>query len=200
MHSLGNEESAIARGPVLSSEKCKSTQLLATPQAMIPERLQKVTKAQVKAEGSTIWENAMIIATNLHTDQLELAGAQLEDTVQSLVTEEAEEWNGFPDSDEGRGNTELTEVERRRILEQMDEQSGNIKAFEKALANAENRRLWIGNLDPTATAVELEGIFSGYNVENITFPPKRKRIRQRYSFVILKNADEVGRAICELSG
>jgi hypothetical protein len=98
MHSLGNEESAIARGPVLSSEKCKSTQLLATPQAMIPERLQKVTKAQVKAEGSTIWENAMIIATNLHTDQLELAGAQLEDTMQSLVTGEAEEWNGFPDS------------------------------------------------------------------------------------------------------
>jgi hypothetical protein len=82
----------------------------------------------------------------------------------------------------------------------MDEQLGNIKAFEKALANAENRRLWIGSLDPTATAVELEGFFSGYNVENITFPPKRKRIRQRYGFVILKNADEVGRAICELSG
>jgi RNA recognition motif-containing protein len=82
----------------------------------------------------------------------------------------------------------------------MDEQSGNIKAFEKALANAENRRLWIGNLDPTATAVELEEFFSGYNVENITFPSKRKRIRQRHGFVVLKNADEVGRAICELPG
>jgi hypothetical protein len=52
---------------------------------------------------------------------------------------------------------------------------------------------------PTATAVELEGFFSGYNVESITFPPKGKRIRQRYGFVILKNADEAGRAMCELS-
>jgi hypothetical protein len=77
---------------------------LATPQATIPERLQKIAKAQVKAEGSTTWENAMIIAANLHTDQLESAGAQLEeDTVQSLVTEEAEEWNRFPDSDKGGG-------------------------------------------------------------------------------------------------
>jgi RNA recognition motif-containing protein len=81
----------------------------------------------------------------------------------------------------------------------MDEQSSNIKALEKTLANAEDCRLWIGNLDPTATAVELEGFFSGYNVESITFPPKRKRIRQRYGFVILKNADEAGRAMCELS-
>ena len=116
------------------------------------------------------------------------------------MIEEAEEWNGFPDGDEGRGDARPTEAERRRILEQMDERSGKGKAFEKALAKAEDRRLWIGNLDPTTTVVEREGFFSGYNVESITFPPKRRRIRRRYGFVILKNADAAGRAICKLSG
>lgn len=77
MHSLGNEEFAIARGPVLSSEKCKSTQLLATLQATIPESLQTISEAQVKAEGSTTWKNAMIIAANLYTDQLKSAGYSL---------------------------------------------------------------------------------------------------------------------------
>jgi hypothetical protein len=68
MHSLGNEESAIARGPVPSSEKCKLTQLLGTLQATIPESLQTIAEAQVKAEGSTTRKNAMIIAANLYTD------------------------------------------------------------------------------------------------------------------------------------
>jgi hypothetical protein len=200
MHSLGNQESGITRGPVLPSKKCKS-QLLATLQATIPEHLQKIAEAQVKAEGSITWKNAMMIAANLYIDQLESAGAQLgEDPVQSLETEEAEEWNGFPDGDEGGEDARLTEAEWRRILEQTDEQSSSIKAFEKVLANADDRRLWIGNLDPTATAVELEGFFSGYHVESIAFPPKRERIRRRYGFVNLGNADEAGRAICELSG
>jgi hypothetical protein len=84
MHSLGNEESAIARGPVLSSEKCKSTQLLATLQATIPESLQTIAEAQVKVEGSTTLKNAMIVAANLYTDQLELAGAQLGRTLCNL--------------------------------------------------------------------------------------------------------------------
>lgn len=197
MHSLGNQESGITRGPVLPSEKCKS-QLLATLQATIPEHLQKIAEAQVKAEGGTTWKNAMMIAANLYIDQLE---SQLwEDTVQSLETEEAEEWNGFPDDDESGEDARLTEAEWPRILEQIDEQSSSIKAFEKVQANAEDRRLWIGNLDPTATAVELEGFFSGYHVESITFPSKRERMRRRYGFVNLGNADEVGRAICELSG
>jgi hypothetical protein len=200
MHSLGNQESGITRGPVLPNEKCKS-QLLVTLQATIPEHLQKIAEAQVKAEGSTSWKNAMMIAANLYIDQLESAGARLgEDTVQSLETEEAEEWNGFLDGDEGREDARLTEAEWRRILEQIGEQSSGIKAFEKAQANAEDHRLWIGNLDPTITAVELEGFFSGYHVERITFPSKRERIRRRYGFVNLGNADEVGRAMCELSG
>ena len=197
IHSLGNQESGITRGPVLPSEKCKS-QLLATLQATIPEHLQKIAEAQA---GSTTWKNVMMIAANLYIDQLESAGVWLgENTVQSLETEEAEEWNGFPDGDEGREDARLTEAEWRRILEPIDEQSNNIKAFEKALANAKDHRLWIGNLDPTTTAVELEGFFSGYHVESITFPSKRERIRRRYGFVNLSNADEVGRAIYELSG
>ena len=94
----------------------------------------------------------------------------------------------------------LTEAEWRRILEQMDEQFSNTKAFEKALANAEDRRLWIGNLDSTATAVELEGFFLGLQCRKHHLPAKRKRIRQRYGFIILNNADAAGRAMCELSG
>jgi hypothetical protein len=200
MHSLGNQEFEITRGPVLPSEKCKSPQLWATLQATIPERLQKIAEAQVKAEGSTTWKNAMMIAANLHIDQLELAGARLgEDTVQPLEMEEAEEWNGFPDGNEGGEDARLTEAECRGILEQMEEQSSNIKAFEKVLANAEDRRLWIGNLDPAAIAVELERLFSGYHFESITFPPKRERIRKGYGFVNLKDANEAERAICELS-
>jgi hypothetical protein len=199
-HSLGNQKSRSTRGPILPSEKCKS-QLLATLQATIPEHLQKIAEAQVKAEGSTTWKNAMMIAANLYIDQLKSADARLgEDTVQSLETEEAEEWNGFPNGDEGGEDARLTEAEWRRILEQPDEQSSSIKAFEEVLANAEDRRLWIGNLNPTATARELEGFFSGYHVESITFPSKRERIRRRYGFVNLRNADEAGRAICELSG
>lgn len=200
MQSLGNQESGITRGLILPSEKCKS-QLLATLQATIPEHLQKIAEAQVKAEGSTTWKNAMMIAANLYIDQLGSASVRLgEATVQSLETEEAEEWNGFLDGDEGGEDAKLTEAEWRRILEQIDKQSSSIKAFEKVLANAEDRRLWIGNLDPTATTVELEGFFSGYHVESITLPSKRERIRRRYGFVNLGNADEVGRAICELSG
>ena len=81
VHSLGNEESEIARGSILSSEKCKSTQLLDTLQVTIPESLQKIAEAQVKAEGGTTWKNATIIIANLYTDLLESARAQLEDTV-----------------------------------------------------------------------------------------------------------------------
>jgi hypothetical protein len=127
-----------------------------------------------------------------------------EDAVRPLEPDEAEDRNSLSERDEPEEDTipltELTEDEWNGIAEEIEEQSRNMKAFKEVLACAEERRLYIGNLAPTATGSDLEAFFSGYEVESMTFPLKKGIFRRSFGFLNLKNADEAESAISELSG
>jgi RNA recognition motif. (a.k.a. RRM, RBD, or RNP domain) len=116
-----------------------------------------------------------------------------EDAIKPVEVNEVENRDGL--SEPGKAEEDWT-----GIVEEVQEQSKNIEAFDEVLACAEGRRVYIGNLTHTITKADLQAFFSGHGVGGITLPLNKGGKRRSYGFLNLKNAEEAERAISELSG
>ncbi|KAL8859033.1 MAG: hypothetical protein Q9178_004514 [Gyalolechia marmorata] len=66
---------------------------------------------------------------------------------------------------------------------------------------AEGRRLYIGNLDFTATEANVKNLFDGYSIVKVTIPINTRTSRSLgYAFVDLSESEEARRAVAQLSG
>ncbi len=69
------------------------------------------------------------------------------------------------------------------------------------VAIAEGRRLYIGNLDFTATEANIKDFFGGYSIVDVTIPINTRTSRSLgYAFVDLSDSEEAARAVAQLSG
>lgn len=125
-----------------------------------------------------------------------------EEADQRMGADQVENGNDISESgkaeEEALPATQLKEEEWTRIVEEIQEQSKNIEAFDEALARAEGRRVYIGNLARKATQADLEAFFSGYEIGSIRL--RQSRRRPSYAFLEFKDGGQVTKAISELSG